>query len=57
MTPLDMSEGQSSDATTWNVTYDHHSDSCRGVINNRNIFIIRATRASLLNRPLFELGS
>jgi len=32
-----------SDATTWSVTYDHHSDSSRGVIYDHNIFITHAT--------------
>jgi hypothetical protein len=31
-----------SDATTWSITYDCHSDDSRGVIYNRNIFIIQA---------------
>jgi hypothetical protein len=29
-----------SDATTWSVTYDRHSDYSRGVIYYRNIIII-----------------
>jgi hypothetical protein len=31
-----------SDATTWSLTYDHHSDDSIGVIYFRNIFIIQA---------------
>jgi hypothetical protein len=31
-----------SEATTWSVTYDHHSDICRGAIYDRTIFIIQA---------------
>ncbi len=38
------------DATTWSVTNDHHSDTSRGVIYNRNIFIIRATGLTPLSK-------
>jgi hypothetical protein len=31
------------DATTWSITYDHHSDNSRGIIYNRNIIPIQAT--------------
>jgi hypothetical protein len=32
-----------SDATTWSITYEHHSDNFRGVIYVCNIFVIQAT--------------
>jgi hypothetical protein len=32
-----------SDATTWSITYDRHSDDSTGVICDRNVFIIQAT--------------
>jgi hypothetical protein len=31
------------DATTWSITYNHHSDDSRDIIYNRNIFITLAT--------------
>ncbi len=34
-----------SDPTTWSVTYDHHSYNSRGVIYNRNIFIIQTSES------------
>ncbi len=37
-----------SDATTWSVTYDHHSDNSRGVIYDRNILIIVAILFSVM---------
>ncbi len=32
-----------SDATTWSITYDRHSDNSRGIIYNGKIFIIQTT--------------
>ncbi len=32
-----------SDTTTWSITYNRRSDNSRGVIYNRNIFIILVT--------------
>jgi hypothetical protein len=35
-----------SDATTWSMINDRHSDDSRGVIYNRNIFILQSTVSS-----------
>jgi hypothetical protein len=33
-------------ATTWSITYDHHSDDSRGVIYDRNIFTIHTRKVT-----------
>ncbi len=38
-----------SDASTWSVTYDHHSDNSRGVIYDGNILIIQASGVNFIN--------
>jgi hypothetical protein len=39
-----------SDATTWSVTYGHHSDDSIGVIHYHNIFIKQATDVTFISR-------
>jgi hypothetical protein len=33
-----------SDATTWSITYHHHSEDFKGVIYDCDIFMVQATR-------------
>jgi hypothetical protein len=35
-------------ATSCGVTYGRHSDNSRGIINERNLFIVQATEASTI---------
>ncbi len=44
-----------SDATTWSVTYDRHSDNPRGVICNSNIFITQAPGSKKNGKKPFVL--
>jgi hypothetical protein len=37
-----------SDATTWSITYNHHCNDSRDVIDDRNIFINQATDYSAI---------
>ncbi len=47
ITPLVIRMAIICDATTWTVTYDHHSDNSKSVIHDRNIFVTKLTVLSV----------
>jgi hypothetical protein len=53
MTPLDLPESTivGSATTMWNITYDHHCDSSRGVIYDHNILTIQAKGGGSIHSP------